>query len=216
VLFEVATFRVGIERDDREFDAILLVDGDDLRFELGADGKHLVQVGAARNTELRRRNEATNAALAARRELHENAVAFDESDRPAHVRPDDEGASRDARRRGHRLGIGLLGRGGAHVNGHEPDGARPAARLDDARGDARSHLHRQLAPLVRQILGLDEPLLLAVELDEHGIAPELHHDDVELLADAERSSFRRATGVALEERGERFPFGLVGHRCFLA
>src|ERR1044072_832160 len=74
---------------------------------------------------------------------------------------------------------------------------------------------RELTIFVRQVLCLDEPLLLTVELDEHRVAPQLDNDDVELLSDAERAAARRRTlgapRIPLEQRSERFAFGLVRH-----
>ena len=114
--------------------------------------------------------------------------------------------------------ISWLFRGrGAHVDWSQPHRAEAATDLDDARGDARADFHGEVALLAGEVFRLDEALLFAVETDENGVAADLHHHDVEFLADVERAAARRRfSGICFEEGGERFALGILRHSVLLA
>ena len=183
-------------------------------------GKLLVQIRAAGNAELYRGDETANGALAGNRgsQLQEHAVAFD----LRHGAPD-LGAHRDraptTRRRDRPTGWAS---GSSEAGGRTRTGSRRTAPVRPPISTTRAvmrdpTLTRELAALVGEVFGLDETFLFAVELDEDGVATNLHDDDVELFPDVETSGGAGcSSGVAFEERGKGLPFGFLRHRHTLS
>ena len=118
------------------------------------------------------------------------------------------------RARGHRrrLGVEALEAGGRTKTGTQANRARCGRRSRRRATVMREPILTVSSPfLFIEILGLDEALLLAVELDEDGVAPTWTTTTSSSSPTSNERREGRTTGLALEERRQRIRLSVLRH-----